>query len=90
MTTLRAHFDGKVLIPIGPVDLPTDRELEIHVEELPVDPSGSPEAIAQVLERLPILSDEDVDAFERAVEEAKLPVREGRVFDENGEDEPHR
>jgi len=32
MTKLRAHFDGKVLVPDEPVDLPLNRELEIHVD----------------------------------------------------------
>jgi hypothetical protein len=33
MTTLRAHFDGRVLIPEGPVDLPQGKSLEIVVRE---------------------------------------------------------
>ncbi len=31
MTTLRVHFDGRMLIPDMPVDLPRDRALEAHV-----------------------------------------------------------
>jgi hypothetical protein len=30
-TSLRVQFDGKVLIPQGPVDLPVDEILEIEV-----------------------------------------------------------
>ena len=32
MTKLKAHFDGKVLIPDEPVDLPTDCLLEVQVQ----------------------------------------------------------
>lgn len=32
MITLTAHFDGKVLIPDEPVNLPVDCALELHVE----------------------------------------------------------
>ncbi len=31
MARLRAHFDGKVLVPLERVELPTDRVLEIEV-----------------------------------------------------------
>ena len=34
MTTLRAHFDGRVLIPDEPVDLPRDRTLLLEVQEM--------------------------------------------------------
>jgi hypothetical protein len=34
MTSLRAHFDGRVLVPDEPVDLPRDRVLEIEVRAL--------------------------------------------------------
>jgi hypothetical protein len=33
--TLRAHFDGKVIVPDEPVDLPTDSSLEIEVRTSP-------------------------------------------------------
>lgn len=32
MTKLKAHFDGKVLIPDEPVDLPVDCELEVQIQ----------------------------------------------------------
>jgi hypothetical protein len=40
MKRLRAHFDGKVLVPEGPVDLPTGRVLEIQVEDVEDKPAG--------------------------------------------------
>ncbi len=30
--TIAAHFDGSVLVPEGPVDLPTGRRLQIQIE----------------------------------------------------------
>lgn len=33
MTTLKVRFDGRVLVPEQPVDLPQDRVLEIHVAD---------------------------------------------------------
>jgi hypothetical protein len=32
MVAIRAHFDGKALIPDEPVELPRDRTLIVHVE----------------------------------------------------------
>ena len=34
MTTLLAHFDGKVIVPDSPVKLPLNRPLKISVSEL--------------------------------------------------------
>lgn len=34
MTTLRAHFDGRVLVPDEPVNLPQGRTLELVVREV--------------------------------------------------------
>jgi hypothetical protein len=34
MVTIHAHFDGRVLVPEGPVDLPRGRLLELQVSEL--------------------------------------------------------
>ena len=62
MTKLKAHFDGKVLIPDEPVDLPVGRDLEIQVH-LPQTPEpGEPkhkpgmkplEELADALEQTP-------------------------------------
>jgi len=32
MVAIKGHFDGKVIVPDGPVDLPKDRPLLLHVE----------------------------------------------------------
>jgi hypothetical protein len=36
MTVLKAHFDGKVLIPDEPVNLPVDCALEVSVQPAPM------------------------------------------------------
>jgi hypothetical protein len=33
--TIRAHFDGKVIVPDEPVDLPVDQRLEVQVKPIP-------------------------------------------------------
>ena len=82
MTMLRARFDGKVLIPLTPVALPTDIELEIEVRE-PADPGrGSPAALLRAMRAPPHLGPGDAQALERAIDEGKLPVRAAGIFDE--------
>jgi hypothetical protein len=49
MTTLRAHFDGRVLVPDEPVNLPKDTALEVQVREiLQPETNGFPPAIRGV------------------------------------------
>ena len=87
VTTLRAKFDGKVLIPVEPVDLPTGKELEIQVNENPGPRPGSPEAISALLDRMPVLPAEDVEELNRALEEAKRPPRDKKLFDEGSDND---
>jgi hypothetical protein len=84
MKTLKARFDGAVLIPLDPVDLPTDRVLEIDVrEETLIDglPRGSPALLLRAMHDLPHLQPGDIEALEQAIEEGKMPVRYDGVFD---------
>lgn len=55
MTTLLAHFDGHVLVPEEPVDLPQGRLLRVQVEEEPItnSPLAGLAALAEWAERLP-------------------------------------
>lgn len=34
MTTINAHFDGKVFVPDEPVDFPVGAQLRVHVERV--------------------------------------------------------
>lgn len=50
--TVTAHFDGRVFVPDGPVDLPVGRKVRVVVE--PDDepaPVGSPPDVRAVLAR---------------------------------------
>ena len=38
MTTIRAHFDGKVFVPDEPVDLPVGEAVEVSVHQAPPTP----------------------------------------------------
>lgn len=63
MTFLRAHFDGKVLVPSEPVDLPVGQEVELQVT--PVEPSPPPtllQKLARLSARLPHDPDAPADA----------------------------
>ncbi|MBI2946540.1 MAG: hypothetical protein HYY23_02775 [Verrucomicrobia bacterium] len=66
MTVLKAHYDGKVLVPDEPVDLPVNCALEVQVKTLEAKdssqgpaPQGSAVSdkpllrLAQLLEELP-------------------------------------
>jgi hypothetical protein len=44
MKTLKVHYDGSVLIPDEPVDLPLNRPLELSIVSLD-NPSGAPAAL---------------------------------------------
>jgi hypothetical protein len=83
MTRLRAKFDGKVIVPEGPVDLPTGELLDVSVDlaahaELP---PGSPARILKTLMSIPTVTPEEAAEFERAIEEGKLPLRSRGEFD---------
>ena len=80
MTRLRAKFDGKVLVPIDPVDLPQGRVLVVDVTD--AEPAtGSVEAILRAVQGPPHVDRETVDELERAIEAGKLPVRFTGAFD---------
>jgi predicted DNA-binding antitoxin AbrB/MazE fold protein len=79
--TIRARYDGRVLVPVDPLDLAKDEIVEIEVRQLSEPPHGSPEAILRVLSKLPPVSEEAAREFERAIEEGKMPVRYDGIFD---------
>ena len=57
MTVLKAHYDGRVLVPDEPVDLPLDTPLEIQVRRVtePALAPGTPlSELAQLAKRHPI------------------------------------
>jgi hypothetical protein len=79
---LHARFDGKVLVPVGPVELPTDRVLELEVREVSSTRKGSAQAILQAMSEPPHLDQADGDALLNAIESAQLPIQPNSIFDE--------
>ena len=59
MTVLRAHFDGKVLVPDEPVNLPVNCALEVHVQPLrkPIVPSADGKPLMELVKLLEELPD---------------------------------
>jgi hypothetical protein len=82
VTTLRAHFDGKVLVPEQPVDLPVGKSLHLDVREAEELRPGSPAAAKALMLQPPHVSSEDVDALEQAIKAGRMPVRYDGIFDE--------
>jgi hypothetical protein len=80
--SIRVRFDGRVLIPVEPVDLPTDRLLEVDVRAVEGEPPpGSPQLLLQLMRQPPHIDPEIVDEFERGIAAGKLPVKYDAVFD---------
>jgi len=55
MTVLKAHFDGKVLVPDEPVDLPVNCALEVHVKPLETVPKEVGSAVVNSHADRPLL-----------------------------------
>jgi hypothetical protein len=53
MKTLKVHYDGRVLVPDEPVDLPLNRPLELSVVSL-----GKPSEVPAALDKLAALAQE--------------------------------
>ena len=67
---LKAHFDGKVIVPDTPVDLPRNQSLTIRVDsEEQQDPAHG--TVAYIVKHMKSrISDEDAELMRRAIEEA--------------------
>lgn len=66
MTVVKAHFDGKVLIPDEPVKLPVNCALELHIQPvetgIPASANGKPLLrLLKALEELPANHDWPAD-----------------------------
>lgn len=73
--TIRVRYDGNVLIPVDPVDLPRNQVLEMQLLEPPSEPPrGSPAALLKAIAEGPHISAEDAAELERVIEEGKMPV----------------
>jgi hypothetical protein len=83
-TKFRVHFDGRVLVPEEPVDLPVGESVEIRVglaaHENGAAP-GMPSAVLAAALSEPHVSSEEVAELERTIAESKLPSGRGVDFD---------
>jgi hypothetical protein len=82
MTRLRAHFDGKVLVPTEPVDLPKGKILDVEVHDEREVRRGSAQAILEALRATPPIDLSIVDEWERAIKEGERPATGNGVFDD--------
>jgi hypothetical protein len=83
-TKLRVHFDGRVLVPEEPVDLPIGESVEIQVgvathesDGLP----GTPSAVLAAALSEPHVSGDDVAELERTIANSKMSPANGIDFD---------
>jgi hypothetical protein len=68
MITIRARFDGRVLVPEGPVQLPIGPILELHYEATELSPEECSRTLADLAdfaEKLPSNPDGRVDGAEQ-------------------------
>lgn len=62
-TKLQAKFDGKVLIPQGPVDFPTDELIELDARTIPKNEAKPPlQALLEAAKQFPPVPDSPGDA----------------------------
>lgn len=64
---IRAHFDGKVIVPDEPVNLPPGVTVEITILSGIEPRRGSPAAVLRAPRKPPHLSKEDTAELERAI-----------------------
>lgn len=75
---------GKTIELEESLPYPEGQPVSVVVEPLAEQSqAGSPAAIRQAMHEPPHLNWEDVDELERAIAEAKLPVRQAGVFDDD-------
>jgi hypothetical protein len=80
-TKLRATFDGKVFVPIDPIDLPTGHVFELDLHDSADQSTSSPAFILQLMRSAPHVSKEAAEEFDRALTEGRLPPTEMGIFD---------
>jgi hypothetical protein len=44
--TIRAHFDGKVIVPDEPIDLPVNQPLEVELKPLATEEAGTRDGLS--------------------------------------------
>lgn len=73
---------GKMIELDEPLPYPEGQPVRVAIEPLITQlDAGSPAAILKAMAKAPHLTEEDVAQLERAIDEGKLPVGQGGVFD---------
>jgi hypothetical protein len=86
-TKLRVQFDGKTLVPLEPVDLPTGQVLDVEVRETQKPANEDRRnAILKVLQAVPPISAEDAAELERLIEEGQSPAEGKGAFDDDAKE----
>ena len=76
MVAIRGHFDGKVIIPSEPVDLPQGRELVFHVDNSAANLAGAGVSGASLLRFSGAVAKDDLESHEAA---HCRPLRTGQL-----------
>ena len=79
--TVRARFDGKVFVPIDPVEVTKDQIVELEVRAATTPAKGSPALLREVMRRGPKLQPGDAAALEESINAGKRPMRFDDPFD---------
>ncbi|MGH7801157.1 MAG: hypothetical protein ACREOW_11120 [Thermodesulfobacteriota bacterium] len=82
--TYKGVAKGKTIELEEPLPYPEGQPVSVRVEPMEVQPPqpGSPAAIRHVMHEPPHIIWEDVDELERMIEEGRLTVYQGSIFDE--------
>ena len=85
-TTLRVHFDGRVLVPEQPVDLPIGQSVEIRIQDFapPTIANKTVAALLAIMSEEPRVTAEDTAELDRVMAEGKQLIYPGGVFDGTG------
>jgi hypothetical protein len=82
-TKLRARFDGKNLVPLGPVDLPNGLVVEVEIHPAEQAASDSARRILEALRSLPKLDPDVMDEFDAILKAERIPAPDsGGLFDD--------
>lgn len=84
--TIRGRIRGKMIELAELLPYAEGQEVTVSIEPtFPPATSGSPETVLEALRRPPHVDSETVDLLDRLIEEGKLPVGAGGIFDSDSE-----
>jgi flagellar hook-basal body complex protein FliE len=78
MTTIKAHFDGKTIVPDEPADLPIGQPLTVHVEQTQ---TGSAQTNEKDFEKLLAQMDRDASNSQHPVDDSRDSIYSGTIDD---------